>query len=201
MEVIVTADHGMSRMAAKGFHLTQGVTPPSKSDVFNHGRYCELQSETNNHITVTNAKKEGRIIAFCTHNHFTFSGYAPGEVHGGASPEELLVPILHFAKIGKHSTVSKPIGYKLLSSEVYLESDNAAILTIATDEPANNLVVDFKGGIIKGTSIDHKTWMVRIPDLQADNSYTVHIYPNSLLTQREETFTVKRKGIDVDDDL
>ena len=200
MEVIVTADHGMSRMAAKGFHLTQGVTPPSKSDVFNHGRYCELPSETTP-ITVSNTKKDGKIIAFCTHNHFTFSGYAPGEVHGGASPEELLVPVLHFARFNKHSTVSKFIDYKLASSEVFLGSDGNAVLTVKTDEPASSLVVDFKGKIISGTSLDQKTWVVKLPGLLAGNSYIIHIYPNSLLTQREETIIVKRKGLIVDDDL
>ena len=200
MEVIVTADHGMSRMAAKGFHLTQGVTPPPKSDVFNHGRYCELPSETTP-ITVSNTKKDGKIIAFCTHNHFTVSGYAPGEVHGGGSPEELLVPVLHFARVNKHSTVSRFIDYKLASSEVFLGSDGNAVLTVKTDEPASSLVVDFKGKIISGTSLDQKTWVIKIPGLLAGNSYIIHIYPNSLLTQREETIIVKRKGLIVDDDL
>jgi hypothetical protein len=151
-EVIVTADHGMSRMAAKGFHLTQGVNPPSKADVFNHGRYCVLSSE-NASISISNTKKDGNIVAFCTHNHFTFSGFAPGEVHGGASPEELLVPILHFAKVNQHGTMPKPTNYTLASSEVFLGADGSVTLTIKTDEPANNLVVDFKGKIINGSSI------------------------------------------------
>lgn len=200
MEVIVTADHGMSRMAAKGFHLTQGVNPPSKSDVLNHGRYCELPSETAA-ITVSNTKKEGKILAFCTHNHFTFSGYAPGEIHGGASPEELLVPILHFAKISTQSTLSKPINYKLLSSDVFLESDGVAMLSVKTDETVCSLIVDCMGEIINGTSVDQRTWTVKIPGLLAGRNYTVHIYPNNLFTQREETIAVKRKGLVVDDDL
>lgn len=200
MEVIVTADHGMSRMAAKGFHLTQGVNPPPKANVFNHGRYCVLSSETAS-LSISNTKKDGNIVAFCTHNHFTFPGYAPGEVHGGASPEELLVPILHFAKANQHNTMPKSINYSLVSPEVFLDADGSVSLTIQTAEQANSIVIDFKGKIIKGSSIDHKTWKIKIPGLSAGNSYTIRIYPNGLFTQRKETIIVKRKGLIVDDDL
>ena len=199
-EVIVTADHGMSRMAAKGFHLTQGVIPPSKVEVYNHGRYCELPSETVS-VSISNTKKDGKIVAFCTHNHFTFSGYAPGEVHGGATPEELLVPVLHFAKVNQHSSTPKHITYTLASSEVFLSADGSVALTVYTDEPANSLVVDFKGKIISGSSVDHQTWTIKIPGLSAGNDYKIHVYPNSLFSQIEETIFVKRKGLIVDDDL
>ena len=199
-EVIVTADHGMSRMAAKGFHLTQGVNPPLKVEVFNHGRYCELPSETTP-ISVSNTKKDGKIVAFCTHNHFTFSGYAPGEVHGGATPEELLVPVLHFAKVNQHGSTPKHITYTLASSEVFLSADGSVTLTIHTGELANSLVVDYKGKIISGSSVDHQTWTIKIPGLSAGNDYKIRVYPNSLFSQKEETIFVKRKGLIVDDDL
>lgn len=199
-EVIVTADHGMSRMAAKGFHLTQGVNPPLKVEVFNHGRYCELPSETTP-ISVSNTKKDGKIVAFCTHNHFTFSGYAPGEVHGGATPEELLVPVLHFAKVNQYCSIPKHITYTLASSEVFLSADGSVTLTIYTSELANSLVVDFMGKIISGSSADHQTWTIKIPGLSAGNDYKIRVYPNSLFSQKEETIFVKRKGLIVDDDL
>lgn len=200
MEVIVTADHGMSRMAAKGFHMTQGVNPPPKAEVFNHGRYCVLSSETA-HVSVSNTKKDGNIVAFCTHNHFTFSGYAPGEVHGGATPEEWLVPVLHFAKLNVHSAGPKFINYALISSEVFLGTDGIATLSIKTDEPAKSLLVDFNGKIIKCSSVDSKTWTVKISGLSSGNNYKIRIYPNSLFSEKEETIFVKRKGLIVDDDL
>lgn len=200
MEVVVTADHGMSRMAAKGFHLTQGVNPPAKADVCNHGRYCVLSSETAP-VSVSNTKKDGNIVAFCTHNHFTFSGYAPGEVHGGATPEEWLVPVLHFAKFNKYGTAPKFINYTLVSSEVFLGTDGTATLSVKTDEPAKSLAVDFNGRIINCSSVDFQTWTVKISGLSADNNYQIRIYPNGLFSEKEETIFVKRKGLIVDDDL
>ena len=140
-------------------------------------------------------------MAFCTHNHFTFSGYAPGEVHGGATPEEWLVPILHFAKVNQHGSIQKSINYTLISSEVFLGADGSVTLSIKTDEPTNSLVVDFKGTIINGSSIDRQTWIVKISGLSAGKNYKIRICPNSLFSQSEETIFVKRKGLIVDDDL
>lgn len=200
MEVIVTADHGMSRMAAKGFHLTQGVNPPLKAEVYNHGRYCILPSDTTP-LSVSNTKKDGNIVAFCTHNHFTFPGYAPGEVHGGASPEELLVPILHFAKANQHSIMPKHINYSLVSSDVFLGIDGAATLTVKTGGPADSLLVDINGKIIHGSSIDKRIWTIKIHGLTAGNHYKISIYPNGLFSNKEETIFVKRKGLVVDDDF
>lgn len=197
MEVIVTADHGMSRMAAKGFHETEGIQPQSEAKVFNHGRYCELPSE--NKSTDSRLKKEGKILAFCTHNHFTLSGCAPGEVHGGATPEEWLVPVLHFVKDNNKN--QKSIKYTLESSEVYLCADGSATLSIKTDEPANSLIVVFKGKNIYGSSIDTQTWTAKISGLSAGNYYKIYICPNGLFSEKEEKIFVKRKGLIVDDDL
>ena len=200
MEVVVTADHGMSRMAAKGFHSTQGINPPASAEVLNHGRYCILSSETN-FLSVSNTKKDGNVVAFCTHNHFTSSGYAPGEIHGGASPEELLVPILHFGKSNQSGIRQRFINYTVVSSKVFLNVDGSVTITIKTDEPANSLVVDFQGEIIQGSSIDCKTWTIRILGLSAGNNYKIHVHPNNLFSSKEETIFVERKGLVVDDDF
>ena len=199
-EVIVTADHGMSRMAAKGFHETQGVCLPSNSEPCNHGRYCILSSKTDS-VNISNTKREGNIVAFRTHNHFTFSGYAPGEIHGGATPEEMLVPIIHFAKPKLGTAHRKNIGYKLISQEVFLDGVGNVTVIIKTSEAADSLTVDINGKIINGITLDHVTWSVKIDGLSAGNSYSMYVYPNNLTTQQSEMIYVKRRGVVVDDDL
>ena len=199
-EVVVTADHGMSRMAAKGFHLTQGVTPPPKAEVLERGRYCILPAGAPS-PNLSNTRIDGNIVAFCTHNHFTSPGYAPGEVHGGASPEEWLVPILRFAKAGQKNTAAKHIAYRLAASDVFLGADGAAVLTVNTEEAAERLVAEVQGARFRGASADGRTWTIRIPGLTAGDRYSVRIYPNGLFTEKEETVFVKRRGLTVDDDL
>jgi hypothetical protein len=200
MEIVVTADHGMSRMAAKGFHLTQGVNSPNNAIVSNHGRYCTLSDEDAD-INVTNTKKEGKVLAFSTYNHFTSSGNAPGEIHGGASPEELLVPIIRFSKINRGRKASKPVKYRLVTPDVYLDNNDKANITIQTDEPADSLIVEFNGKNLTGDSSDKLLWNISIDGLTAGNSYTIRVCPNNIYSQNEETIIIKRKGLVIDDDF
>lgn len=199
-DVIVTSDHGMSRMAAKGFHSTQGVQPPAKSVVSNLGRYCELG--TNDFVaSITNTKREDNIIAFRTHNHFTVSGHAPGEIHGGASPEEMLVPVLHFQQYKHLSDTPEHIGYDLSSTDVYLGSNGDVVVSIQTEKEANSLAVEYCGTIIPGSSLDKRNWTVRLQGLLSGQSYKLRVYPNNLYTPREEIIYVKKKGLEIDDDF
>ena len=200
-DIIVTADHGMSRMAAMGFHQTGGIDAPPSATVCNHGRYCEMPSE-NNMPSISNTVKEGSVIAFKTHNHFTSSGYAPGEIHGGASPEELLVPIIHFKKLGKTKAKASLIAsYTLASPDVYLNRDGMAALSIVTTGTVNSVTVEINGRQLQAQATDSNNWSVSIPGLALDQSYTVRIYLNNIFTSEQETIHVKRKGMVVDDDL
>jgi len=200
-DIIVTADHGMSRLAALGFHKTGGIDAPSSASVQNHGRYCEMPSE-NNVPSITNTVKEGNVIAFKTHNHFTISGNAPGEVHGGASPEEILVPIIHFKKLGKKQDIVHPTGtYRLPSSDVNLDNNGDAPVFIQTQGEVQSVAVEVNGNQYKASNIGNNNWSVSIPGLVLDKSYSVRIYLNNIYSNESETIHVKRKGLVIDDDL
>ena len=199
-EVIVTADHGMSRMAALGFHSTQGVNSPKGSSVYNHGRYCELSDEDST-INISNTKKDGKIVAFCSHNHFTSPGYAPGEIHGGATPEELLVPIIRFSAKRIKNAAPKTIPYSIESSNVYLDGNGMISLSIFTQDNADSLSIDINGSLFSAISNDKNHWIVKIPGLQTDHNYKVQIYPNNIVNSESHIITVKRKGLIVDDDF
>lgn len=200
VEVVVTADHGMSRMAAKGFHSTQGVDVPHGATVSNYGRYCEFAGGESL-PRLANTKPRGAVLAFCTHNHFISSGYAPGEIHGGATPEELLVPIIHFAKRHYTFNVRDKIDYQITSPVVYVNREGNSILTVMTTEPASSLYVDIEGVLIKGETLDNIHWSIILKGLVAGNNYEISIYPNNKAVQGKETIFVRRQGIVVDDDF
>ena len=198
-DIVVTADHGMSRMAARGFHKTEGINAPSSAIVYNLGRYCEMPADSK---MITNTVKEGAVIAFKTHNHFTISGNAPGELHGGASPEEILVPIIHFKKLGqKKAKTSIDASYDLVSSDIYLDGNGDAALNITTKGLAKSVMVEINGKQLQAHAADGDNWCVLISGLSLDQSYSVRIYLNNIFTTETETIHVKRKGMVVDDDL
>ena len=111
--VIITGDHGTSRLAARLFHKRDGITLPSGAISMSHGRYCLLPGkETISYDFVKEATDaDGKhYLVITSYDHFSQSGFAAGgdddnaifgEVHGGASPEEIVVPVVVFDKNGQ----------------------------------------------------------------------------------------------------
>ena len=199
-DIVITADHGMSRMAAKGFHLTQGVNAPSSSSVCNMGRYCEFADGVQL-PTITNTVKGDNVVAFKTQNHFTVSGNAPGELHGGAAPEELLVPIIVYKRTPKKQKQVKTGTYSIPSHEIYLDADRMANVAINSKGDVDSISVMYGGSSFQGFSQDKEHWSVAIPGLIVDHDYSIKVYINNTYSNSEETIHIKRKGLVVDDDL
>ena len=107
--VVITGDHGSSRLAALMFHASDNfaIDPPKNALVRSFGRFCELNGSVDVSITpsmeltVLDGKN---YIVIKTYEHFRQSGNAAGgnsedkavagEVHGGMTPEEYLVPVI-----------------------------------------------------------------------------------------------------------
>lgn len=134
--VIITADHGTSRLAALAFHQLKGFTAPPKSTVRSHGRYCELLQEPSPRDILpesAHVKLAGRnFIAFKNHEHYIQSGNAAGlndenqasagEIHGGMTPEETLVPVV----VIKNKTFVEP-DFELLTPVVFQENRHVSL--------------------------------------------------------------------------
>ena len=123
--VIITGDHGSSRLAALMFHVSDNfaISPPKNSIVRSFGRFCELNGSVDVPVTssmeqtVWNDKK---YIVMKTYEHFKQSGNAAGgnsedkamagEIHGGMTPEEYLVPVI--------LVTSKVLAHKMIPVEM-----------------------------------------------------------------------------------
>ncbi|OQB25824.1 MAG: hypothetical protein BWY11_00202 [Firmicutes bacterium ADurb.Bin182] len=126
--VIVTGDHGSSRLAALLFHDAENfaVEPPKDAIVHSFGRFVELKEES--YVALTASMEHTEIdgkhyIVMKTYEHFKLSGNAAGgntdekavagEVHGGMTPEEYLVPVLVVTRktpLPPKETIKKPKG-------------------------------------------------------------------------------------------
>jgi len=104
--VIITGDHGTSRLAARFFHKRDGFSPGIDAKVCSHGRYALITKNIGNILDSQISVKDSKgnmYLVFSNYDHFIKSGFAAGaeddkpiygEVHGGASPEEMLVPVI-----------------------------------------------------------------------------------------------------------
>lgn len=120
--IIVTGDHGSSRLAALMFHASDNfaIDPPKDAIVRSYGRFCELKGSVDVPITSSMEPivREGKAeyIVMKTYEHFKQSGNAAGgnsedkavagEVHGGMTPEEYLVPVI---TVTRKTLLNKPI--------------------------------------------------------------------------------------------
>lgn len=108
--VLITGDHGSSRLAALAFHDSSivPVTAPAHSKVRSFGRFCELADDGSSFIELNFMKKvdlDGKTyVVMNDYNQFSVSGNVAGgnsdeqdvvgETHGGNTPEERLVPVV-----------------------------------------------------------------------------------------------------------
>ncbi|MFI3250958.1 MAG: BREX-4 system phosphatase PglZ [Eubacteriales bacterium] len=200
-DIVITSDHGLSRLAALGFHKTEGIAVPPQGEVRNLGRYCVLSSEGSCGV-IPRTMRNKEVIAFKTYHHFTCSGYAPGEIHGGATPEEALVPVIHFKRGNrKRNEPTAAASYHIEGKEVFLDVKREACFVFTTTGVVTEATVQVGSNTYSAMATKGDRWSVYLPGLDLDQVYSIYIHLNGVLCQKEETIQVKRKGMEIDDDF
>ena len=194
--VIVTGDHGTSRLAARFFHRREGESFPKGATICSHGRYCRLPDNAAELLTNTvNVKDRNgtHYAVFTNYDHFRQSGFAAGaddenaiygEVHGGATPEERLVPVVVF-----DSNIEIPLTASWKSDVVKVSAKKVkAILEFS--RPVNSLQA--KIGSIDGVCnlTDKKNiWNIEFSSV-IPNTYNVLLVADGAIVQADP-LTVK----------
>lgn len=103
-KIIITADHGTSRMAVKVRNTVfdNAIQRPENTEIYKYGRFCEGTQDESKYPTAINYND--RLI-FADYTRFIQNGAPIDEIHGGASLEEWIVPII---TIEKYSS-AKPV--------------------------------------------------------------------------------------------
>ena len=201
--VVITADHGSSRIAALSFHNTPGIPAPRKSVVKNYGRFCELHDTVNvtDNLPCTRIVKNNDVqfMVMTTHDHYAVSGNPAGgnsddnaivgEIHGGMTPEEYLVPFV----VLKRRIMAKPLDYNVTSNLFYREKGNVKIELCFSGEVSSLEVAVDK---IKGRCelVSPKIWAVFLNGVDI-REYELEVIANKRLMKRKERITIKAKGI------
>lgn len=199
--VIVTADHGLSRLAAIHFHKCNPISIPAEGSSCQSCRFCHVP--TGHTYVAEKFYKFDKTLVMVTHDHFGVPGYIPGETHGGMTPEEYLVPVLTFAKeesVGVKTPMGKLVEYKLLNSDA---KQNVAKETVYKIE--GNGLASLKGKAnnekVSGVKIDDQTWELTFKTLRSGMSYELEIYPNNIADGKRYQISVSRRGLVIEDDF
>lgn len=171
--VIITGDHGTSRLAARFFHAREGITAPKDAKVCSHGRYCVLSGSVPVATPGTQIVKAAdgvQYAVFENYGHFKQSGFAAGaddenaiygEVHGGATPEEMLVPVIVL-----DSNKETPLTAFWEKEKVKIAMKKVK-LKLNFSKAVNSLVVEMAGisGLTVGNQ-DGLTWTVTLAGIK-----------------------------------
>ena len=202
--VIVTGDHGTSRLAARFFHVKDGFSAPNNATVYSHGRYCKVAESVGYAMTNTRMFKRAdgmQYIVYTNYDHFKQSGFAAGEdddnaiygeVHGGATPEEMLVPIIVI-----DSNIDTPLSgtWEKNSVKIFMKK---ARLSLSFNKPVQKLQVKVAGIDADVASTDGgNRWSVTIPGIK-DGTYTAHVLANNTIVEMPAITILSALGGDGD---
>ena len=92
-KIILCADHGTSRLAVLARQKKiAAVLPADNRKVYKSGRFADALPHDADHLS-TALEHDGKII-FADYSRFAQKGASGSEVHGGASFEEIFVPVI-----------------------------------------------------------------------------------------------------------
>lgn len=194
--VVITSDHGLSRFAV--LEGEKKELPPGYT-VERGGRYASPAKEGSAGYEVKDENRrkmvvKGGNLIWLTYDRFKGGGYSGGETHGGATPEECLVPVI-IAYRGR-KTVQVTVLNK--DKRVELNYRGEGWLEIEVDKPLTRLELHVGGKVLPGEQLSPLRWKFSLHNW-AEKKYQAELWE---LARKigEVSFTVeRRKGIKEDD--
>ena len=200
--VVVTGDHGSSRLAALAFHekSVAPISAPPKATVRSFGRFCELGEHAEDMIAgvipVTSNGK--RCLVMDNYQHFSTGGNAAGgnsdehdvvgEIHGGNSTEERLVSVI----VIKRKQPLPPV--TCTPESPFVTKRNGHVETVLTfSRPISALEVSSGGKEAACTKNADGTWRVILDGMTTDEIMLSVLANGRLLPN--VTLEVKGRGI------
>ena len=181
--VVMIADHGATRMAV----LKNNIVPVDCNSRGAHGgRVCDLTEDVSK---VDFATESNGYYVLANYSRFRGGRPASVEVHGGATLEEITVPIIEL-NLGKGNieiTVSDVVRFN--------KRKHDAVLSIFSKTKLDNVSVVIDRKRYKAKETDGQSFTVELPDLNKKGTYLVDVYSNDVLLASDIPFKAEVIGM------
>lgn len=207
--VVITGDHGSSRIAALAFHEKSVVpiTAPKKATVHSFGRFCELGDNADEVMALPETTKiklnDRQYLVMENYQHFSVGGNVAGgntdendvvgEVHGGNTPEERLVPVI----VVKRKQPLPPITCKP-NNPFVIRKNGHVESTLTFSRKVSTLEVSFDNKKATCVMNTDGSWRVILYGVSEDNIILSILANGKLLPN--VILKVKAQGISKNDD-
>jgi len=180
-KVIVVSDHGASRLAVIN-NETFNFDVDSKGT---HGGRCCAYDETLPDIPY--AIQEGDYYVLASYDRFKGGRASSVETHGGATLEEVVVPIIELQKKMDFEVV-------LSTYTIKVSMRKKAEVEIFTNVIVSELSLCVNGKFYAGTKIDEHRFRVEMTEIRKAGTYTVDVYSNNNIIAKGIEFRVEKEG-------
>lgn len=188
---VIASDHGASRMAVI-HHQEEKYETDTKGE--HSGRCCKIFEG----YDLPFAIPENGYIVLADYGRFKGSRAANVEVHGGASLEEVVVPIITLTLKRDNAVVVKLLN----SDKVFADRHYGTTISfyISDVEHGQNVSVVINGNRYYATAEDKTHYTVHLHDIKRSKKYSADVYDGDNLISKTE-ISVKGKTATVNDDF
>lgn len=193
-KVVIISDHGASRLAV----INESEALWEMEEKGKHSGRCCLKSELDSQPEF--ATDAGDYWALANYDRFRGSRKACVEVHGGATLEEITVPIIELTYLSKAAEVylmpiaTENVVIDQIPEIMYSYKTRACIKVFCTEHLPNiSLCID--GNFYEGTPSGDHFYIVNLPDIKRSKTYFADVYACDNLIAENLPFKVKNAGM------
>lgn len=181
---IIISDHGATRLAVLNDEEYGAEFIVGESKGQHSGRCCQVEEDPG----IPFAAYENGYAVLANYMRFKGSRKADVEVHGGATLEETLVPLLQISLKPKDPMVEfQPALVQLRKKEV------GELLLVTNFDMANPYII-VNGKIYRGKLDTHRRRaIIPLPDMKRTHDYMADIYDGDTLLKEQVAFHVKKE--------
>ena len=181
---IIISDHGATRLAVLNDEEYGAEFIVGESKGQHSGRCCQVEEDPG----IPFAAYENGYAVLANYMRFKGSRKADVEVHGGATLEETLVPLLQISLKPKDPMVEfQPALVQLRKKEV------GELLLVTNFDVADPYII-VNGKIYRGKLDTHRRRaIIPLPDMKRTHDYMADIYDGDTLLKEQVAFHVKKE--------
>ena len=175
---LIVSDHGASRLAVLR-------RKEEKYDTDTKGEHSGRCCETFQPYDLPFAAEENGYLVLADYGRFKGGRAANVEVHGGASLEEVVVPIIELSLKDGSVTV------KLVDEVAIVDFRTGAEINLFFNSPVQNVSVILNEKSYSASQIDANHYSIKLPDMKRAGEYPADVYAGDNLIGR---ITIKAQG-------
>lgn len=193
-KAIIISDHGASRLAV--IHETENIFEMAEKG--EHSGRCCLKNEVDEQPSY--ATDAGDFWVLANYDRFKGGRKASVEVHGGATLEEVTVPIIELSyHAGETEVRIMPVDaqtYDLNTvPEITVSHRKKAVIKVYVSEFLPNIYIQIDGKTYDAKPMDNNYYIVEMPEIKRPKTYSVDVYSGDNPIAEKLPLKVKSEGM------